>query len=187
MLLTWRKFSRTAARWLTFAVLLAYVGQYFYSQRAKGHSTGLGVAILHLAAPSLRAANNPNGPQMNLGRVYGGPEQCSWLNFEQLWGRCVTAYVDVLDEDNLDLPAVNARAEQLLELVAKPCAPSARASNEMKAMIRCDTVSGPYRVKVVVMLVRAGPGGLANTSDLFAWNRVVIREILVISSKGEIL
>jgi hypothetical protein len=172
--------------WLALTVAAAYGVQFVHSLRSKGQPMDLGVALLHLAAPSVRAANRSDGPKMNLSRVYGGPEQCDWWNFEQFWGRCATAAVDVLYEESLDSSAVRSRAEELLRLLAKPCAPGANSSNQLRAMIRCDTSNRPYRVRVVVRLVRAGPGGLENTSDLFAWNRVVIREFAVLSSKGEI-
>jgi hypothetical protein len=172
--------------WLALAVAVAYGAQFGYSLRSKDQPMDLGVALLHLAAPSIRAANHPDGPKMNLGRVYGGPEQCDWWNFEQLWGRCATASVDVLYEESIDSSAVRSRAEELLRLLAKPCAPGTNSSKQLRAMIRCDTSNRPYRVRVVVRLIRPGPGGLENTSDLFAWNRVVIREFAVLSSKGEI-
>jgi|JI81BgreenRNA_FD_contig_81_1362848_length_1000_multi_2_in_0_out_0_2 hypothetical protein len=172
--------------WLALTVAAAYGAQFAYSLRGKGQPMDLGVALLHLAAPSIRSENHLDGPQMNLARVYGGPEQCDAWNFEQLWGRCATAVVDVLNKESIETSTVEARAEALLRLLAKPCLPDARASDQLRAMMGCDNDKRPYRVRVVVRLVSAGPGGLGNTSDLFAWNRIVLRDFAVLSSKGEI-
>ena len=172
--------------WLAAIVAVIYGAQLAYSSRGKDQPADLGVALLHLAAPVVKIENNKNGPQLNLGRVYGGSEQCRWWNLEQFWGRCATAYVNVLSEENLDSSAATARIYDLLQLLAKPCAAKVPAPELIREMLECDKSRTPYRITIVARLVMPGPGGLENTSDPFAWNQRVIGVFLVVSAKGEI-
>jgi hypothetical protein len=172
--------------WLAAIVAVIYGAQFVYSSRGKNQPADLGVALLHLAAPVVKMENKKNGPKLSLAQVYGGPEKCNWWNLEQFWGRCATAYVDVLSEDNLDSSAATARIYDLLELLAKPCAAKVPASEPISEMLQCDKSRKPYRITIVVRLVNPGPGGLQNTTDPFAWNVQVIGVFLVVSAKGEI-
>jgi hypothetical protein len=170
-------------------IAFAYLVQFFIGAANKNQPGALGLALqeagqLHLA----RIQHTEPSLQLQLTRVYGGPEQCNWWNFEEIWGRCATAHLEVADRSDLDLGRTHAIATDLLQMLSYPCRRRDNASlrNDPGPKVECGQSYRPFRVTLIVKRVAPGPGGFLNTNDKTRWNSIFIETLLTLRQTGEL-
>jgi hypothetical protein len=175
--------------WLLATLLtVLYLVQYVWAGMDKGQPQARGEALWRIAQPRLQQLVSPYGMTARVIGAYGGRSTCPWVNLQQLWGRCASLAIDLLDAEGVREDEFIRLTRRLTVELTRPCqflqmtGPTA----EDFRILDCGEKSTIQLITTRVFLVVPGPGGLNNTRHPTRWNRTLRRSLALYTIKGEI-